>query len=77
MLHKHYYVPHVILEVEMNTIRICVVLFVRFCFLNRMKDIQIVQEKSMHDKSSKKTRIIRVLQSEINTVGPKYFYNLD
>lgn len=60
----------------MNRIRICVVLFMRFCFLNRMKDMQIIQEKSMHDKVPKK-RIIHVLQNGINMVGPKYFYNLD
>lgn len=56
MLHKHcHYAPHVILEVEMNRIGLFVVLFVRFCgFFKEVKDMQIVQEDSMHDKDEKK-----------------------
>lgn len=55
MLHKHcHYAPHVILEVEMNRIRMFV-LFVRFCgFFKGVKDMQIVQEDNMHDKDEKK-----------------------
>lgn len=57
MLYKHcHYAPHVILEVEINRIRMFVVLFMRFCgfFFKGVKDMQIVQEDSMQDKDAKK-----------------------